>query len=114
MKWRPIEDVPAEAASWIGQDYPTERSRWHDARKALQDPALDKTVLHLWTEERHRLFAIETGQIENLYTIRLGVTDMLITEGLENARSSHTIEGVLDDHTLQGLLRDQRDAITST
>ena len=111
MKWRPIEDLPAGAGSWIGQDYLTERSRWHEARKALQDPALDKTVLHLWTEERHRLFAIETGQIENLYTMRLGMTETLITEGLENARSSHTVEGAVDDRTLRGLLRDQRDAI---
>ena len=77
----------------------------------LQDPALDKTVLQLWTEERHRLFWIETGQIENLYTMQFGMTEMLITGGLENARSSHTIEGVLDDRTLRGLLRDQRGAI---
>ena len=93
MKWSPIEDLPSDAERWIGQDYLTERGRWHEARTALQDPALDKTVLHLWTEERHRLFAIETGQIENLYTMRLGMTEMLIAEGFENARSSHTIEG---------------------
>ena len=111
MKWRPIEDLPADAGSWIGQDYLAERSRWHEARQALQDPALDKTLLHLWTEERLRLFAIETGQIENLYTMQLGMTEMLITEGLENARSSHTIEGALDDRKLRGLLQDQRDAI---
>ena len=111
MKWAPIADLPADTESWLGQDYLAERARWREARTALQDPALDKTVLQLWTEERHRLFAIETGQIENLYTMRLGITETLITEGLENARSSHTIEGVLDDQTLQGLLRDQRDAI---
>ena len=111
MKWAPIEDLPAEASEWIGQDYLAERTRWHEAGAALQDPALDKSILELWTEERHRLFAIETGQIENLYTMRLGMTEMLIAEGLENARSSHTIEGALDDRTLQGLLRDQRDAM---
>jgi len=111
MKWRPIADLPEEAEHWAGQDYVTARTRWHEARTALQDPALDKTALHLWTEERHRLFALETGQIENLYTMRLGMTEMLVTEGLENARASHTIEGVLDDDTLRGLLRDQRDAM---
>ena len=111
MKWTPIEDLPAEANEWIGQDYLAERARWHEASAVLQDPALDRSILDLWTEERHRLSAIETGQIENLYTMRLGMTEMLIAEGLENARSSHTIEGVLDDQTLQGLLRDQRDAM---
>ena len=111
MKWKPIEDLPADAERWIGQDYLTERGRWREARTALEDPALDKRILHLWTEERHRLFAVETGQIENLYTMRLGMTEMLIAEGLDNARSSYTIEGVLEDRTLQGLLRDQRDAV---
>ena len=111
VKWTPIEDLPAEANEWIGQDYLAERTRWHEASAVLQDPALDRSILDLWTEERHRLSAIETGQIENLYTMRLGMTEMLIAEGLENARSSHTIEGVLDDQTLQGLLRDQRDAM---
>ena len=111
MQWTPIEDLPAGAEHWTGQDYLAERARWREARTALQDPALGKSIFHLWTEERHRLFAIETGQIENLYTMRLGITEMLIAEGLENARSSHTIEGVLDDRTLQGLLRDQRDAM---
>ena len=111
MKWTPIEDLPAEADEWIGQDYLAERARWREASAALRDPVLDRSILDLWTEERHRLSAIETGQIENLYTMRLGMTEMLIAEGLENARSSHTIEGVLDDRTLQGLLRDQRDAM---
>ena len=111
MMWTPIEDLPAEADEWIGQDYLAERARWHEASTALWDPALDRSILDLWTEERHRLSAIETGQIENLYTMRLGMTEMLIAEGLENARSSHTVEGVLDDRTLRGLLRDQRDAM---
>ena len=111
MKWSPIEDLPSDAERWSGQDYLTERRRWHEARTALQDPALDKTLLHLWTEERHRLFAIETGQIENLYTMRPGMTEMLSAEGFENARSSPTIEGVFADRTLQGLLQDQRDAM---
>ena len=58
MKWTPIEDLPAEASEWIGQDYLTERARWHEAGTVRQDPALDRSILDLWTEERHRLFAI--------------------------------------------------------
>ena len=46
-------------------------------------------------KERNRLSALETGQSEALYTMRPGITETLITEGLENARASHTAEGVL-------------------
>ena len=111
MQWKPIEDLPEEADRWASRDYLEERARWDESRRALQSPNLDKRGLELWTQERHRLFAVETGQIENLYTMRLGMTEMLVTEGLENARSSHTVEGVLDDETLQGLLRDQHDTM---
>ena len=51
MKWSPIEDLPSDAERWIGQDYLSERGRWHETRTALRDPVLDKTVLNLWTED---------------------------------------------------------------
>ena len=41
-------------------------------------PFIDK-----WLEERARAFAIETGQIEGLYTLKRGITEQLIAEGLE-------------------------------
>ena len=111
MRWKPIEDLPNDAGEWTSREYQDERARWHKVQTALQDPQLDKTALLLWRRERHRLFAIETGQIENLYTMRPGMTETLVTEGLENARASHTVEGVLDDRTLRGLLTDQADAM---
>ena len=111
MKWTPIEDLPAEANEWIGQDYLAERTRWPRSKRRPAGPGTGQEHPRSLDGERHRLSAIETGQIENLYTMRLGMTEMLIAEGLENARSSHTIEDVLDDQTLQGLLRDQRDAM---
>ena len=111
MRWSPIEDLAPDAESWDEDLYRRARERWSKARGALQSKDVDQTALHLWTAERHRLFAIETGQIENLYTLKRGMTEMLVTEGLENARASHTIEGVLDDRTLRGLLEDQHDAM---
>ena len=111
MQWKPIEDLAPDAESWDEDLYRRARERWSRARSALQSTDVDQTALDLWTAERHRLFAIETGQIEDLYTLKRGMTEMLVTEGLENARASHTIEGVLDDRTLRGLLEDQHDAM---
>ena len=111
MRWSPIEDLAPDAESWDEDLYRRARERWSKARGALQSKDVDQTALHLWTAERHRLFAIETGQIENLYTLKRGMTEMLVTEGLENAHASHTIEGVLSDRTLRGLLEDQHDAM---
>ena len=111
MKWAPIADVPPIAAAWVSPAYKTQQQRWQDARAKLEDRGTDQTIVRLWSEEHYRGFAIETGQIEQLYTLRPGVTEMLITEGLENARASHTVEQALDDDTLKGLLADQRDAI---
>ena len=67
-------------------------------------------ALDIYLRERRREFAIETGQIEGLYTLRRGITEQLITEGLEGVRSIHTVEGV-DDATIQGLLADQEAAL---
>lgn len=111
MKWNPIEDLPPEAKEWVGDEYLRARTAWHEALGSITDPATERQALDLWTTERHRLLAIETGQIEQLYTMRPGITEILITEGLENARSSHTVERALDDDTLRGLLTDQHDAM---
>ena len=71
-------------------------------------------ALEQWLREQRRAFAIENGQIEQLYTLRRGVTEQLVVEGLECVRGAHTIEGVLDDETLQGLLMDQEAALEMT
>lgn len=42
--------------------------------------------------------------------MKRGVTEQLITEGLEGVTSSHTVEDV-DDTTIKGLLRDQETAL---
>jgi len=55
---------------------------------------------------RGREFAIETGRIEGLYTLRSGITERLVAEGVAGVVGSHTLEGV-EDRTVKGLLEDQ-------
>ena len=109
--WRPIEDLPADAASWGSSHYRGRVRRWQDARARLQDPAVDRTLLDIWLRERARAFAIETGQIEGLYTLRRGVTEQLIAEGFGGVRAAHAFEPGLSDRTLKGLLEDQHAAV---
>ena len=62
------------------------------------------------SDEGLAAFAIETGQIEGLYTLKRGITEQLITEGLDGVTSAHTLEGI-DDETIKGLLKDQESAL---
>ena len=78
--WRPIEDLPPEAERWGSAHYRECAGRWRALRERLRDPAVDSTLLDIWLRERNRAFAIETGQIEGLYTLRGGVTEQLIAE----------------------------------
>ena len=58
---------------------------------------------------RHRKPASETGQIEGLYTLKAGITERLVAEGLAGVVRSHTVENV-EDRTIKGLLADQETA----
>ena len=112
VPWRPITGMPGGAHEWGNPGYLAQVDEWRQHRRLLEDPALDKTIMELWSKENRRLFAVENGQIENLYTLRRGITEELITHGFEGARISHTVASeVADDKTLSGLLTDQENAL---
>lgn len=105
-QWAPLTGMPAGASEWGAEQYESLAARWAAAKQQLTDQGTDRALLTLYLAERQREFAIETGQIEGLYTLKRGITEQLITEGLEGVRGQHTVEG-LDDQTIQGLLEDQ-------
>ena len=109
-KWRPLQGMPSGAEHWRLPGLADLAARWRDALARMTERGTSRTVLDIWLDERRRAFAIETGQIEGLYTLRRGVTEQLITEGLEGVVSSHTLEGV-EDETIKGLLLDQEAAL---
>ncbi|MCY4360652.1 MAG: Fic family protein [Gammaproteobacteria bacterium] len=108
--WKPIIGLPDNANTWGLPEYANLVSEWHQLVKEITDKNHDKTNLNIWLRERRRAFAIETGQIEGLYTLKRGITEQLITEGLSSAVSSHTEEGI-DDKIIKGLLTDQQTAL---
>ena len=108
-KWHPLTGMPEGALNWSIPGYDDLAERWANCTQALKTKPEARNFLDVWLRERVRAFAIETGQIEGLYTLRRGVTEQLIAEGFAGAVGSHTFEGVEDD-TLRGLLNDQEAA----
>ena len=101
--------MPDGAEQWALPGYAEFAARWRKARSALKEGSAAKRFLDGWLRERGRAFAIETGQIEGLYTLRQGVTEQLIAEGFAGAVGAHTVENV-EDETIRGLLEDQEAA----
>ncbi len=105
--WRPLVGMPAGAHGWAVLGYAELAAEWAAIRAALKDRHEPRAFLDKWLEERGRAFAIETGQIEGLYTLKRGITEQLIAEGLSGVVGAHTVENVAD-RTIQGLLADQQ------
>ncbi len=107
--WRPLTGMPDSAHSWLVPGYAELSEKWASIRASLKDRDEPRAFLDKWLEERGRAFAIETGQIEGLYTLKAGITEQLIAEGLAGVVHSHTVENV-EDRTIKGLLADQEAA----
>ena len=107
--WRPLTGMPDGAHGWLVPGHAELSEEWAAIRASLKDRDEPRAFLDKWLEERGRAFAIETGQIEGLYTLKAGITEQLIAEGLEGVVHSHTVENV-EDRTIKGLLADQETA----
>ncbi len=107
--WRPLREMPAGAEGWALPGQAEQEATWARCRESLRgDPAKER-FMQGWLRERVRAFAIETGQIEGLYTLRRGVTEQLVAEGFAGVVGAHTFESV-EDETIRGLLHDQEAA----
>ena len=109
--WQPLTGMPAGAHEWLVPGYDELSKEWASIRARLKDRDEPRAFIDKWLEERGRAFAIETGQIEGLYTLKRGITEQLIAEGLAGVVGSHTVENV-EDRTIKGLLADQETAYT--
>ena len=108
--WRPVRDLPRECRDWAHAFAREASDRWARMRRKLENPDIDRSLMDVWLKEQKRAFAIETGQIEDLYRLPSGITETLITEGFESVRGTHSVTDI-DDATLKGLLVDQEAAL---
>ena len=108
--WRPVRDL-APAYRQLRHDGARQAAkRWKGMRARLEDKAFDKSSTDLRLKSQRRAFAIETGQIEELYLLKRGIAETLIAEGFEGVRGAHSVIDV-SDQTLKGLLQDQEAAL---
>lgn len=101
--------MPNEAHKWKSADTARFEEEWLALRKQVSNNPAGERFLQGFLKERVRRFAIETGQIEGLYTLKPGVTEQLVAEGFAAVAGTDAYESV-DDEELRGLLNDQRDA----
>ena len=108
-RWAPFEEMPTGAASWALPGQAEQEAAWAAHLEALKGDVAGERFVQGWLRERVRAFAVETGQIEGLYTLRRGVTEQLVAEGFAGVVGAHTVEG-LEDEAIRGLLEDQEAA----
>ena len=107
--WQALAGMPDGADDWLVPGHAELSEQWAAIRASLKNREEPRAFIDKWLEERGRAFAIETGQIEGLYTLKSGITEQLIAEGLAGVVQSHTVENV-EDRTIKGLLADQEAA----
>lgn len=84
-KWRPIEDLPENWQELAAPELPALSAAW----KKYSEKLRDSESLKQFNERLIREWAIETGIIENLYSIDRGVTQTLIEKGIEASLIPH-------------------------
>jgi len=101
--------MPEEARFWVSMDTRKLSQEWLRLRGRISEHPDRERFLQAWLKERARRFAIETGQIEGLYTLKPGVTEQLVAQGFAAVTGTDAYEP-LDDAELRGLLEDQESA----
>jgi Fic family protein len=106
LQWEPIRDLPENWRELASPELASLAGIWQEQRARIQN--LDAVVR--FNERLRREWAIETGIIENLYSIDRGTTQLLIEHGLEASlipynATDKSAELVID------LIHDQEDVL---
>ena len=108
-KWQPIADLPADPKTLTDGELEALHRVWaNQKRELIESEALDEFEKRL-----RREWSIETGVIENVYTLDRGVTRTLIEKGIDAAliphgasnRDSTLVARIIQDHydALEGM-----------
>ncbi len=107
-KWHLITDLPDDAKSLTEGELDSLRLVWDSQKTEL----IEHGALEEFDERLRREWAIETGIIENVYTLDRGITRTLIDKGIDAALIPH---GATDkDSTLVArIIQDHYDTLES-
>ena len=107
QKWSPIKDLPTNWESWMTPEFNLVRDEWLNFRKSAPK---EKLALALARVNRHH--GLETGQLEGLYTVPRGLTEMIIDYGVETVNLSHIdTQKEISTEKAKGLIKDQTDIV---
>ena len=108
-KWHPIVDLPDEVSKLTTRELESLRRIWTEQKRELSELGM----LEEFDKRLRREWSIETGIIENVYTLDRGVTNTLIEKGIDAAliphgasdRDSTVVARVIQDHydALEGM-----------
>ena len=106
-KWQPIDDLPAGwESSLVNKQTHAMVQVWHEQADELQNKDLYKDFL----SKLRRLWSIETGIIEGIYSLSEGATKTLIEKGLDAALIEQTDTND-DPNMVIAKIQDHHDAI---
>jgi Fic family protein len=105
-RWRPIEDLPENWPELAAPELPALSAAWRKYSEKLRD----SDSLKHFNERLIREWAIETGIIENLYSIDRGVTQTLIEKGIEASLIPHGSTDKPVERILP-ILKDQQEVV---
>ena len=104
-KWEPIQDLPANWRDLCRPDLHAVHRQWVADRKLIKD----ETKLEQFQEQLYTLWAVETGNIERLYSVDRGVRIQILEAGVE-ALGQFRDKGLISADA-ETLIADQRAAL---
>ncbi|MCD8140567.1 MAG: Fic family protein [Planctomycetaceae bacterium] len=84
-RWKLLEDLPVGWETWENQELSNLTKIWLKQHERLKD----SEALRTFNDMLSRRWAIETGIIENIYTLDRGVTMMLVEHGFDASLIGH-------------------------
>lgn len=100
-----IEDMPDNWRSFISPRLQNLAEIWTAHKQRI-----DQTTIAWYTEQLKRQWAIETGIIENLYTLDRGITRLLVERGIEASLIPHGTTNKPVTHIIN-LIADQKNVV---
>ncbi len=104
-RWEPIADLTDEDRGAASDELPALVATWDEVR---QDLSTDQ--VELFNERLHREWAIETGIIEQIYTLDRGTTQLLIERGIDASLIGHG-DSDQPPNYVASIIQDQKAAV---
>jgi prophage maintenance system killer protein len=104
--WKPISDLPPDFAALTDGELGPLHRVWMDQRRSLDQNGL----LSEFTGQIQREWSIETGIIEQVYTLDRGITKLLIERGIDSALIPHNSTDKNPEHVAR-VIQDHADTL---